>query len=91
MNREKLGEQRSNDLRRRQINYLVRHARMLRHNRRWESFFPLRDYLKSLPGDPLIDEFLQERIWPRWLYGLVDVVDHTFPFRRSFAPALRER
>lgn len=73
-NKEALGEERVAKIRERQLELFINRAYGAKSARLWERFDAMREYLTTLPPHPRIDAFLSERVYPRWLYWMKDMV-----------------
>jgi glycosyltransferase involved in cell wall biosynthesis len=74
MNRDWLPEGTVLLVRRRWLLKLAREARGARWQRDWARYWALREYLGGLPELPETRSVLDERILPRWLYALWDIL-----------------
>jgi glycosyltransferase involved in cell wall biosynthesis len=84
-NEADLGVARVAAIRRRQLELLVERARTARHARKLEAVANVREYLKELAGtDRNVDIFLQEPLYPSFVYKMVDMLDAS-PFGRFLA------
>ena len=70
-----LGELRSHRLREIQVEVLAHRVRCLRFARRWGEYELAVEYLNTLREFPCVQKVLDERVWPRLVYQMVDKLD----------------
>lgn len=54
------------------LRVLVTHGWKFKEERNWRQYWPIHEHLKAFSGPPNVDELLNARVWPRWMYWLKD-------------------
>jgi glycosyltransferase involved in cell wall biosynthesis len=78
----RLGDARAAGLQQRLRDQLCEHVRLARWQRKWDEYWKLREFAGTLDWDGHVPPVLQERVYPKFVYQVRDLVDRLFERRQ---------